>query len=136
MCASWQRCTCERLSGRKRPLRLNSVLVRSQPENKRPMGHHACLTILTDGWINQAYSRLSTTHGHITDCKLLVHGVARSADVWSSRAGHQEIIGFVLLDSKLLLNSRLIYMYVVYHPLGWGWDGMNLPPKTTCLERP
>ncbi len=25
-----------------------------------------------DGWINQAYSRLSTTHGHITDCKLLV----------------------------------------------------------------
>ncbi len=26
----------------------------------------------TDGWMNQAYSRLSTTHGHITDCKLLV----------------------------------------------------------------
>ena len=24
-----------------------------------------------DGWMNQAYSRLSTTHGHITDCKLL-----------------------------------------------------------------
>ncbi len=24
------------------------------------------------GWMNQAYSRLSTTHGHITDCKLLV----------------------------------------------------------------
>ncbi len=23
------------------------------------------------GWMNQAYSRLSTTHGHITDCKLL-----------------------------------------------------------------
>ena len=23
-----------------------------------------------DGWMNQAYSRLSTTHGHITDCKL------------------------------------------------------------------
>ncbi len=22
------------------------------------------------GWVNQAYSRLSTTHGHITDCKL------------------------------------------------------------------
>ncbi len=22
------------------------------------------------GWMNQAYSRLSTTHGHITDCKL------------------------------------------------------------------
>ncbi len=22
-----------------------------------------------DGWMNQAYSRLSTTHGHITDCK-------------------------------------------------------------------
>ncbi len=25
-----------------------------------------------DGWMNRAYSRLSTTHGHITDCKLLV----------------------------------------------------------------
>ncbi len=25
-----------------------------------------------DGWMNQAYSRLLTTHGHITDCKLLV----------------------------------------------------------------
>ncbi len=23
-----------------------------------------------DGWMNQAYSRLSTTHGHTTDCKL------------------------------------------------------------------
>ncbi len=23
------------------------------------------------GWVNQAYSRLSTTHGHITDCKSL-----------------------------------------------------------------
>ncbi len=23
-----------------------------------------------DGWMDQAYSRLSTTHGHITDCKL------------------------------------------------------------------
>ncbi len=27
---------------------------------------------LPDGWMNQAYSRLSTTHGHITDWKLLV----------------------------------------------------------------
>ncbi len=26
-----------------------------------------------DGWMNQAYSRLSTTHGHITDYKLLVY---------------------------------------------------------------
>ncbi len=25
-----------------------------------------------DGWMNHAYSRLSTTHGHITDCKLVV----------------------------------------------------------------
>ncbi len=24
-----------------------------------------------DGLMNQAYSRLSTTHGHITDCKLV-----------------------------------------------------------------
>ncbi len=24
-----------------------------------------------DGWMDQAYSRLSTTHGHITDCKLV-----------------------------------------------------------------
>ncbi len=23
------------------------------------------------GWVNQAYSRLSTTHGDITDCKLV-----------------------------------------------------------------
>ncbi len=28
--------------------------------------------LFIDGWMNQAYSRLSTTHGHITDCKLLV----------------------------------------------------------------
>ncbi len=27
---------------------------------------------MMDGWMNQAYSWLSTTHGHITDCKLLV----------------------------------------------------------------
>ncbi len=25
---------------------------------------------LDGGWVNRAYSRLSTTHGHITDCKL------------------------------------------------------------------
>ncbi len=25
-----------------------------------------------DGWMKQAYSRHSTTHGDITDCKLLV----------------------------------------------------------------
>ncbi len=24
---------------------------------------------IADGWMSQAYSRLSTTHGHITDCK-------------------------------------------------------------------
>ncbi len=38
---------------------------------------HYCMTyqcvIKNDGWMNQAYSRLSTTHGHITDCKLLVY---------------------------------------------------------------
>ncbi len=28
-----------------------------------------------DGWMNQADSRLSTTHGHITDCKLLCMSV-------------------------------------------------------------
>ncbi len=27
-------------------------------------------TYQQQGWMNQAYSRLSTTHGHITDCKL------------------------------------------------------------------
>ncbi len=27
--------------------------------------------VVMDGWMNQAYSRLSTTHGHITDCKLV-----------------------------------------------------------------
>ncbi len=26
--------------------------------------------LMLDGWMNQAYSRISTTHGHITDCKL------------------------------------------------------------------
>ncbi len=26
--------------------------------------------IVGGGGVNQAYSRLSTTHGHITDCKL------------------------------------------------------------------
>ncbi len=26
--------------------------------------------VYIDGWMNQAYSRLSTTHGHVTDCKL------------------------------------------------------------------
>ncbi len=30
------------------------------------------LSLIWDGWMNQAYSRLSTTRGHITDCKLLV----------------------------------------------------------------
>ena len=33
-------------------------------------GYH--MYVQWDGWMNQAYSRLSTTHGHITDCKLLV----------------------------------------------------------------
>ena len=37
------------------------------------------------GWVNQAYSRLSTTHGHITDCKLdsvVYAGVARCVTVY------------------------------------------------------
>ncbi len=36
-------------------------------------GIHVCRirALATDGWMNQAYSRLSTTHGHITDCKLV-----------------------------------------------------------------
>ncbi len=29
-----------------------------------------CLISISRGVVNQAYSRLSTTHGHITDCKL------------------------------------------------------------------
>ncbi len=34
--------------------------------------HPACAAWLrVHGWMNQAYSRLSTTHGHITDCKLV-----------------------------------------------------------------
>ncbi len=33
---------------------------------------HFYANILMDGWMNQAYGRLSTTNGHITDCKLLV----------------------------------------------------------------
>ncbi len=37
--------------------------------------------IWTDRWMNQAYCRLSTTHGHITDCKLLV------CKIWIERGG-------------------------------------------------
>ncbi len=38
----------------------------------RCMMYGISLSLVLDGWMNQAYSRLSTTHGHITDCKLLV----------------------------------------------------------------
>ncbi len=31
---------------------------------------HPCNPTVSDGWMNQAYNRLSTTHGHITDCQL------------------------------------------------------------------
>ncbi len=37
----------------------------------RPLNIHVCVgRTWVGGWVNQAYSRLSTTHGHITDCKL------------------------------------------------------------------
>ncbi len=37
-------------------------------------GHHvscenAMEALYQGGWVNKAYSRFSTTHGHITDCK-------------------------------------------------------------------
>ncbi len=32
--------------------------------------HHTKILLKLGGWVNEAYSRLSTTHGHITDCKL------------------------------------------------------------------
>ncbi len=45
------------------------MTVRRQPSK----GTHPTNTMHTlDGWMNQVYSRLSTTHGHITDCKMLV----------------------------------------------------------------
>ncbi len=37
------------------------------PQKKLYNQLHAVVEV---GWVNQAYSRLSTTHGHITDCKL------------------------------------------------------------------
>ncbi len=39
---------------------------------KRDATEIGCTAFQSVVWMNQAYSRLSTTHGHITDCKLLV----------------------------------------------------------------
>ncbi len=39
----------------------------SKLQSKKPQVH---VNSTWDGWMNQAYSRLSTTHGHITDCKM------------------------------------------------------------------
>ncbi len=37
----------------------------------RSVAFAAGMVNVGEGWgVNQAYSRLSTTHGHITDCKL------------------------------------------------------------------
>ncbi len=36
----------------------------------RLAGSGVKIMVWVGGWVNQAYSRLSTTHGHITDCKL------------------------------------------------------------------
>ncbi len=52
------------------------------PRGDTNTGYRACIWM--DGWMNQAYSRLSTTHGHITDCKLVcmywrhVYGTTRN----------------------------------------------------------
>ncbi len=50
-----------------------------------------------DGWMNQAYSRLSTTHGHITDCKLdsVVYaggGVVIFLYRWSTESQHATLL--------------------------------------------
>ncbi len=37
-----------------------------------PLSPQTIPRLLMDGWMNQAYSRLSTIHGHITDCKFVV----------------------------------------------------------------
>ncbi len=42
----------------------------------------ADILICLDGWMNQAYSRLSTTHGHIIDCKLVCMYWTRFVLVW------------------------------------------------------
>ncbi len=38
-----------------------------------------------DGWMNQAYSRLSTTHGHITDCKLVCMSQSHGYITWRQK---------------------------------------------------
>ncbi len=41
---------------------------------------------IMDVWMNQAYIRLSTTHGHITDCKLdsvVYAGVSVVISMWT-----------------------------------------------------
>ncbi len=39
-------------------------------QGKDSLRYDHAMTRIVDRWVNQAYSRLSTTHGHITDCKL------------------------------------------------------------------
>ncbi len=62
-----------------------------------------------DEWMNQAYSRLSTTHGHITDCKLVCM-------YWTR---------FVLVRPAVSLYSA---SPLKHHPTGkqwWIWMGLS-----------
>ncbi len=49
------------------------------------------------GWMNQAYSRLSTTHGHITDCKLDSVVYAGVCVVISHRCGDKRVVTHILV---------------------------------------
>ncbi len=74
------------------------------------------------GWVNQAYSRLSTTHGHITDCKLVPleidHCTKLKVKVWSisdlSSFDNQHVSYDVLVcdwHSHLYLTSFCAYVH-------------------------
>ncbi len=54
--------------------------------------------MITGGGVNQAYSRLSTTHGHITDCMITI---GNSLKRRSYRRRHQ-----VVWKSEAAQNSR------------------------------
>ncbi len=78
--------------------------------------------IKPDGWMNQAYSRLSTTHGHITDCKLLARMywtrlvlVRPAASLYSASplkhhaTGRQRCPNPILCVERMTKNALLTY---------------------------
>ncbi len=80
--------------------------------------------VLWDGWMNQAYSRLSTTHSHITDCKLLVCVYwTRLVLVRIDHGGHCTVVTFQAPSFISSCSPLRWYMQSI-----WSW----LPP---CLLR-